>query len=436
MKSGNLFSFDPILFIAMLALVIIGILFIYSSGITSSGELVSSEFIFQIIWAVSGLLIYFALLLVDYTKLKLWVFPVYASLTGLLVLTLLFGREVNGSRSWLGMFGFGIQPSEFMKIGTIFFIATFLEKNKKTIDTLWIFIKGLIIAIIPTILVLLQPDLGTASVYLPIYLVMVFSGGAKKRYVFFILATVFLTLLFGVLPVGQFYFLKDNIAFIQVFTNEFLYYFTLIILITIGIISILAFIFSKKEYFYWIAFVFIILTISFLLSRIVSSVLKDYQIMRLIVFIDPGIDPQGNGWNIIQSITAVGSGGFAGKGFLQGTQSHYRFLPQQSTDFIFSIIAEELGFLGSFFLLLAFSTIIIRGLSISINAKDSFGAYTITGIVAMYFVHMVVNIGMAIGVMPITGIPLFFLSYGGSSLWTGMIGMALIQNIYIRRYRY
>lgn len=158
--------------------------------------------------------------------------------------------------------------------------------------------------------------------------------------------------------------------------------------------------------------------------------------MRLIVFIKPEVDPQGSGWNIIQSLTAVGSGGFSGKGFLQGTQSHYQFLPQQSTDFIFSIIAEEWGFIGSFAVLLLFTILFVRGLIIVMHAGDEFGVFMGTGVLFMLFFHLVINIGMAIGIMPITGIPLFFLSYGGSSLWTATIGLAIIQNIHLRRYKY
>ena len=158
--------------------------------------------------------------------------------------------------------------------------------------------------------------------------------------------------------------------------------------------------------------------------------------MRLVVFLKPEVDPRGSGRNIIQSLTAVGSGGLTGKGYLQGTQSHYQYLPQRSTDFIFSIIAEEWGFLGSFAVLLLFGIILVRGIFILFNARDSFGVFIGAGVLTMIFFHMMINIGMAIGIMPITGIPLLFLSYGGSSLWTAVIGMALLQNIYLNRYTY
>jgi len=158
--------------------------------------------------------------------------------------------------------------------------------------------------------------------------------------------------------------------------------------------------------------------------------------MRLIVFLDPSVDPKGTGWNIIQSLIAVGSGGLKGKGFLLGTQSHYRFLPEQSTDFIFSIISEELGYVGSVMVIILFAIILIRGLVLISNSKDSYGLYIGSGIIMMIFFHVIINIGMAIGIMPITGIPLLFISYGGSSLWTALISLGIVQNIYLRRYRY
>ena len=177
-------------------------------------------------------------------------------------------------------------------------------------------------------------------------------------------------------------------------------------------------------------------TLGFIGSLGIRFFLKEYQIMRLIVFLNPGIDPRGAGWNTIQSLIAVGSGGLTGKGFLEGTQSHYRFLPEQSTDFIFSIISEEWGFIGSVFVIILFAIILVRGLILVINSKDNYGYYVGSGIIIMIFFHVIVNIGMAIGIMPITGIPLLLISYGGSSLWTALISIGLLQNIYLRRYRY
>ena len=207
----------------------------------------------------------------------------------------------------------------------------------------------------------------------------------------------------------------------------------LFVLVTLSSIGHFA---LHQRYFYWLFYVSTILSTSYIGSLALRQVLKDYQIKRLIVFLDPGIDPQGAGWNVIQSVTAVGSGGWFGKGWLHGTQSHYRFLPQQSTDFIFSIIAEEWGFFGSLLVFMLFGVILIRGFVIMLNARDRFAALVCSGIIGMFGFHILVNIGMAMGIMPITGIPLFFLSYGGSSLWTALIGIGLLLNIHIRRYRY
>lgn len=435
-KSRNLFSFDPVLFISMIVLMVLGVLFIYSSGISSVGTLVSNEYIYQIVWALLGLGIFFGLLLIDYSMIRNWSFTIYAVCLGLLVITLLIGKSVNGARSWLGLFGFGIQPSEFTKVATIIVMARYFEENRKQIEKITVFLIGFLFSLLPMVMVLAQPDLGTASVFLPIFLFMAFVAGVRKRYLLFIVLYGSLTVILGVLPVWQIYFMKQQSAFIQVLEDGYLFTILFLSVVFLTVVAWTGYWVSKKSYFYWMGYGLIILSLALISSRMVGRVLKEYQIMRLIVFIDPSIDPRGNGWNIIQSVTAVGSGGFWGKGYLQGTQSHYRFLPQQSTDFIFSILAEEFGFAGSLIVILLFSAIILRGLRMIFSSKDRFGALVITGVMGMLFFHMVVNIGMAIGIMPITGIPLLFVSYGGSSLWTALIGLSLVQNIYIRRYRY
>ena len=171
-------------------------------------------------------------------------------------------------------------------------------------------------------------------------------------------------------------------------------------------------------------------------SIAVRAVLRDYQIMRLAIFVDPQLDPRGAGWNILQSITAIGSGGLFGKGWLQGTQSQLQYLPQQSTDFIFSILAEEWGFLGGVFVLGLFLVVLLRGLSVVWGAREDYPLLAGTGVLVMLFFHVLVNVGMAMGIMPITGIPLMLLSYGGSSLWTALAATGILMNINRRRHRY
>jgi len=435
-KVKNLFNIDFAIFVSMLGLMILGIMFIYSSGITSTGLRISNEFIYQIVWIISGLIIFFIVMFSDYLLFRQWSLYIYLGAIFVLILTLLFGREVNGSKSWLGLFGFGIQPSEFTKIATILFLSDYYVKKKKSIKRLSTFLLAMLIGFLPLLLVIAQPDMGTALVFIPIFLIISFMAGAKKRYILFLFVSGLLMIIMGVLPAWQKFILKEDFRFVEVLINNDLF---IILGGSIGIIaflSIIGFVYSKRSYFYWIFYSSFLMITGLFGSLAVRAFLKEYQLMRLIVFLDPSVDPRGTGWNIIQSLIAVGSGGLSGKGFLQGTQSHYRFLPEQSTDFIFSILSEELGFIGSVLVIFLFAIILVRGLMLIMKSKDDYGIFVGSGIVMMIFFHVIINIGMAIGIMPITGIPLLFISYGGSSLWTALISVGILQNIYLRRYRY
>jgi rod shape determining protein RodA len=352
----------------------------------------------------------------------------------MLIITLLLGNKVNGARSWLGFGGFGIQPSEFTKLGTIIALSAFCTKNRENIRSLLVFLRAAMIPALPMALILAQPDLGTSLVYIPIFLVILFMAGTKIRYLFFLVACGLGVTLFTIIPMWSGYVLKQETFFVTIFSNQLLMLAILGACLLIVILSATGWFVFKKGIYYWMCYSFIIFSSSLFFAVMAQKILKAYQIMRLVVFLDPSVDPQGAGWNILQSLTAIGSGGLFGKGFLQGTQSHYNYLPQQSNDFIFSIIAEEIGFLGSMAVFLCFFILIIRGFIIANSSKDSFGSYLCFGIIAMIFFHFVVNIGMAMGIMPITGIPLLFLSYGGSSLWTSMMAAGILINVYYRRY--
>ncbi len=435
-RRRSLLQFDPFILVFMLALMAIGAMFIYSSNITSSGKMVSDQFIAQLVWIATGLILYIILQFVDYSLLRRHSLQIYLLVILLLVITLLFGKRVNGAKSWIGIFGVGIQPSEFMKLALILLLASYYESRRRELYTLRVFLAGLGITLIPVGLVLLQPDMGTALVYFPIFLAVSFVAGVKKRYVLFLLSAGLLLVTFAALPVWNMYTGEADTQLINVLETPELLHVSSGIMVAVTLLGIIGYKLTKRGYFYWIGYGFSILWSSLLSSYYFRMFLEDYQIMRLVVFFKPEVDPQGSGWNIIQSMTAVGSGGLFGKGYLQGTQSHYQFLPQQSTDFIFSIIAEELGYIGSMAVLSLFALLLLRSLAIALNAKDDFGVLVINGVAMMIFFHVMINIGMAIGIMPVTGIPLFFLSYGGSSLWSGVLGLGLVQNIYIHRYKY
>ncbi|MCD1654596.1 rod shape-determining protein RodA [Treponema zuelzerae] len=425
--------FDYILFLAVILLTTIGISFIYSSGINSDGALVSNEFIKQILWASIGIVLMLVVAMLDYRRYADRTFLLFAVFLSILVYTRIFGRYVNGAKSWIGIGELGIQPSEFSKIIYILYLAYFLDRSSGDPAKLSRFIKSGLIMGIPMLLILSQPDLGTASVYIPIFIAMAFMAGIPLRFIGMVLIGGSLSLLFTLMPLWQDAIVQKPMPAIRILTEM---RFTLIALFSLGVITVLAMmgrLIFKTRYYYWIAYFTGLVAVSLAASLGASRVLKPYQLMRLIVFLDPNVDPLGSGWNIIQSITAIGSGGPFGMGYLQGTQSHYRFLPQQSTDFIFSILSEEWGFLGGLVVFILYGTILARSLIIIKKTENNFGALVATGIAAMYFFHFMVNIGMVMGMMPITGIPLLFVSYGGSSLWTAMTASGLLMSINMRR---
>ncbi|MBQ8014215.1 MAG: rod shape-determining protein RodA [Treponema sp.] len=428
-------SFDFILFFCVIALVTFGILFIYSSGINSEGVNVSSEYMKQIIWGGSGILIMLVISLLDYRKITRYVPQIFVVSCAVLLFTKFFGRYVNGARSWLGIGPFGIQPSEFTKVIFILFLAWYLDRTKKTQDQRKRFLVSLMIMFLPMGLILAQPDLGTSLVYFPILLCMTFIAGIPVRYILFIFTGGMLTILFTVLPIWESQIAHHSVVFIRVLTNSKLRLILIFATGSVGVLSLLGmFFYRHNKYFYWISYGAAILCGSLILSYFAGKVLKDYQVMRLIVFIDPYADPRGAGWNIIQSKTAIGSGNLLGRGYLRGTQSHYRFLPEQSTDFIFSILSEELGFVGCMTVFALYFLIFMRTIFIIKNAANTFGMMIAAGVLGMFAFHFLINVGMVMGIMPITGIPLLFLSYGGSSLWTAMMCVGLLMSVSSRKF--
>ncbi|MFC2478250.1 MAG: rod shape-determining protein RodA, partial [Treponema socranskii subsp. buccale] len=369
----------------------------------------------------------------DYRKTTRYAYILYAALAPVLLYTVIFGRHVNGANSWIGIGHFGIQPSEFGKIIFILFLAKYLSESAGEVPLKRFLIAAAIFAL-PVLLILAQPDLGTASVYIPVFLVMCFMAGIPLRYILFVFAVGMGTIFLTVLPVWNDVIAHRKIAVIGALTDIRLRLLLIAASLSIALIGIVVRRYLRgQRYFYWISYGAFIATLSLFGSYGAGHVLKEYQISRLIVFLDPSVDPRGSGWNIIQSKIAIGAGGIFGRSFLHGTQSHYRFLPQQSTDFIFSILSEELGFIGGLIVFVLYGLIFFRTLKIMRNSTG-YGLYIAAGILGMFFFHFFVNIGMVMGIMPITGIPLLFLSYGGSSLLTAMVAVGLLMSINYHKY--
>lgn len=435
-KSRSIFEIDLYVVISTVSLLVVGVLFVFSSGVTADGQVVSNEYIRQIVWGVTGIVLMLLMTFVDYRVLYRPAVVIFGAILVMLIFTLLFGQVVNGSRSWIGIGNLGGQPSEFAKIALIILLARYFGDAPDRGRTLIGFVGAVLITLIPTLLVLVQPDLGTAVVYLPIFLVIAYAAGADLRMVGFVMGLGVFTILFTVLPVWEEYLSDRPLPLVQILNDSDTILALLSGLSVAAALSGIGYWFTRRMMFFWIVYGLLILILSVPMAFIARSVLQEYQVMRLIVFVDPYVDPRGAGWNIIQSVTAVGSGGPFGKGFLQGTQSHYQYLPEQSTDFIFSILAEEWGFLGVLAVFTLFGVIFGRSLYIMVSAKDRFAALLVAGVIGMLVVHLVINVGMAVGVMPIMGIPLFLLSYGGSSLWTALIAIGIVMSVYQHRYQY
>lgn len=422
--------YDYIILLSVLILVTLGVLFIYSSAINSEGVCVTNEYIKQIIWGGIGLFMMILISFYDYRRLQRVSYWFYIAFIILLVYTRFFGRYVNGARSWLGIGDFGIQPSEFCKVFFILALSKYLTESKNEKPLRRFFIAMCIMGL-PCGLILIQPDMGTASVYIPVFLVMCFMAGIPVKFIAFVLFMGLSTIFFAILPVWNARIAGSAHRWITILTNMKLRIVLIMVTTSISLIAVVVRrYFHGKRYFFWIAYWFIITTLGLILSLGLSKFLKEYQIMRLIIFMDPNVDPLGSGWNIIQSKIAIGSGSFLGRGYLNGTQSHYRFLPQQSTDFIFSILSEEFGFLGGMVVYFLYFVILVRLIQLMKTLSNNFGLFIVSGVLAMFSFHFFINVGMVMGIMPITGIPLLFLSYGGSSLLTSMLCIGLVMNIY------
>jgi len=315
----------------------------------------------QGIFALVNVIIIFFMLNFDYKILEKFAPTLYGINLVMLLAVTFVGHSALGAQRWIQIGPISLQPSEFSKLIMIIALADLLNKKQGRLYSFKEIIPILLYVGIPFLLVLKQPDLGTALVFLAILFGMIFVAGIRTKH---------LMIIFG-----------SGLAFMPIFWHF----------------------------------------------------LKDYQKMRLTVFMDPNVDPLGSGYHIIQSKIAIGSGMLFGKGLFSGTQSQLNFLPENHTDFIFAVIGEELGFIGAVFILLLYFILLYRGIKIAGSARDNFGTLLATGITSMLAFHLLVNVGMTAGIMPVTGIPLPLMSYGVSALTTNMISVGILLNIYMRR---
>ncbi len=435
-------KFDYLLFCSMLIIIALGILFVFSA--IHRGKIVNPLGAKQLIAVGLGLGLMAIGIGINYQIFRQYGYFFYFFSLLSLVLVLFFGKSIRGAQSWFVLGDFSFQPSEFTKIFLIFALAVYIDKNHRQINELKSIVIPFLLTLIPMGLILKQPDFGSSVVLLPIFLSMLFIGVTKFVYLFSFIFYGLITL--GIPLFITYVSFHQNILsnsailkFLTMATNN-LSQGVILFLIILAVLGIIYYILINLRFpigFKHLLITYLIIIGGFVSSCFVQKIfLKEYQKKRLLAFLDPDLDPLGVSYHIIQSKIAIGSGGIFGKGFLCGTQAQLGFLPEQHTDFIFSVIAEEWGFWGAGLVILLFFTIVWRGINIAGESKDRFGSLIATGISSVFLFYTIINIGMVMGIMPITGLPLPLFSYGGSSLVAGMFSIGLLLNIYLRRYTY
>ncbi len=393
-------KFDFALFLPMLGLIIIGLAAIKSA--TFEHPYASGNFNRQLIFALLSLGVFFFIYFLPHRIFRLFAVPTYGITLVLLAFVLFIGKTTYGAKSWIVFGPVGFQPSEIGKIALIFMLAYWLGKPNVQLNNVKDFSVAVTIAVIPLLLIMAQPDMGTAIIYMIITLALFFWAGVDLFGLFTLLSPpiiVFLSL-FGFVPALVGFFLI--VALLFYFKKDL---FTSITIFVINLAAVFLFDFGIK-------------------------LLRPHQQNRILSFLNPSADPLGSGYNAIQARVAVGSGGLFGKGYMSGSQTQLHFIPEQWTDFIFSVIAEEFGFIGSAIVVILFTIIFYRLLKIAARSKDYFSSFTVIGILTTLLVHFFINIGMNIGLAPVIGIPLPFMSYGGTALLVNVAMIAIVMNIY------
>ncbi|MEI6692989.1 MAG: rod shape-determining protein RodA [Chlorobium sp.] len=392
---------DLWLLIPMIGVITIGLMAVYSA---THGTGDATLFYRQFSWGMIGFVVMSFVYYHDVRVIRDNAYIFYAIGILLLVAVLVFGKKVGGHSSWIKIGFFSFQPSEIAKMSTILALARFLSDDDTDIRSIPHFFIALGIAFFPALLIILQLDMGTTITCMSFIAPMLIVAGFDI-YILMLIA----------------------FPLILMITGFFSIYFVISFAVVLFIILIA---YQKKFQLHQLLVIGSGLGISLITQKFATDILKPHQIDRIQTFLDPMNDPQGAGYNVLQAKIAISSGGLLGKGFLQGTQTQLRFIPAQWTDFIFCVIGEELGFIGAALLLSLYLTLILRLIWAIFSIKNKFVELTLTGYVSLLFIHIAINTGMTIGLIPVIGVPLPFISYGGSSLIGNMIMVGLAMNFF------
>ena len=402
-------NIDWIIVLLYFLLVLIGWVNVYAAVYNQEHQNIfdlSQNFGKQLIWIGTAAFLALIILIIDAKFFSTFSYVIYLFVIAMLIGVLLFGKEIAGSKSWFQIGSFSLQPSEFAKFATALALAKYLSKIDLNINRFTTKMVAAMIIIAPAVLILSQHDTGSAMVFFALILVLYREGPSGN----ILLLGLFVALLF----------------ILALVINKFI----LIALIAANAILIYYLYKSLRKKVVWIIGIFV-LTAGYIYSvdYAFENILEPHQKKRINVLLGKETDIRGAGYNIHQSKIAIGSGGFAGKGFLKGTQTKFDFVPEQSTDFIFCTVGEEWGFIGSFVTIILFLALLSRIVIIAERQRSKFSRIYGYGVASIIFFHFAVNIGMTIGLFPVIGIPLPFISYGGSSLW----GFTILLFIFIKQ---
>jgi rod shape determining protein RodA len=443
---------DWIIIFIYLALVLLGWINIYAAVYNEEHSSIfdlNQRYGAQALWILAAFIIAITAVLMDIKFYTFFAYFIYGFSILLLMLVLVIGKDINGARAWISIGSFSIQPAEFAKVATALAIAKYMSAyNTKITNIKSLLVIGLFL-FLPIFFIALQPDAGSILVFFSFSLVLYREGlpgsilifGALIGMLFFlsliipkiIIISVLIMLGFIVYSLLSKNYKETLIGFLGFAVITFIvgfifrlagrkidYFFILTLSFFISGIAFLVYNFFRKIR-YVVPFVLIIfgsITFSFSIDYVFNKMLEPHQQKRMHILLGIESDPLGMGYNVNQSLIAIGSGGFAGKGFLQGTQTKYNFVPEQSTDFIFCTVGEEWGFLGTFIVIMLFVALMLRIVIIAERQRSIFTRIYAYSVASIIFFHFAINIGMAIGLLPVIGIPLPFFSYGGSSLWS------------------
>lgn len=395
------------LIICWALLSIFGLIAIYSATQGPVSQFLDSNiqdsFYKQFVWVAVGAIILVVFQFItpkSYVQLSYFLYGIGIVL---LLLTFVIGVEVNGAKSWIRLGPMNFQSSEFMKVATVLATANYLTSRRNiSVEKLRYALVAVLMILVPTILVILQNDLGSAIIFVALIPVMLFWSGLPYGISLLIISPAIM-------------------LYLTVLDWKFGVFATLLL-------SIIIFVVQKRT---WITAVSLVMGIAVVqaVQFALDKVLQPHQISRITAFANPDFDPTGAGWNVIQAKTAIGSGGLTGKGFLEGTQTQLRFLPAQWTDFIACVIGEEFGFIGLGLLIVVFIYLFIKLLNIAGNHKHPYAQLVIVSITSIFFVHFMINIGSATALLPVIGLPLPFVSYGGSSFMINSLMLAICINM-------